>query len=412
MQKPLKTAALLTLLLVLAGCGAATSLSTPPTPTTTAAHPTPTALPPAPATAPALYTGGNGWSAFDLATGKPRWGESAGFKFSTETLWLSQNVLYSGDEHTYVTALNASDGSMRWQTHVSGSVIALTGDQHTLYVAASNGQVSALSEQSGALQWTVQVGSETDALTLDSSTLYVSGVDQSGAHGTITTLTASSGKQGWQFASSPTVRFSTPVLANGTLYATLAPIVPNQFSSGPGALVLLNAADGSLQKQIPLGTIKVAPSTPVIVNHLIYVADATHVSAFKAGSGALFWSQQKGTLEDSGPAVSGGLVFLGISGIAHDTGGIAAFDANSGAPRWSKTLSGQCGHVPLRPAAQSAAPQRPLAGAAWVGAPVALNGVVYVWVECTIYALDASTGAQRWTSDAGDDTPFLPLLLG
>ena len=64
---------------------------------------------------------------------------------------------------------------------------------------------------------------------------------------------------------------------------------------------------------------------------------------------------------------------------------VYALDASTGAKRWSYTTGGSV-----------------------ITSPAVANGVVYVGsFDCNVYALDASTGAELWSYTTGDFLVFL-----
>ena len=123
-------------------------------------------------------------------------------------------------------------------------------------------------------------------------------------------------------------------------------------------------------------------SSPVVANGMLYATGNGELDAFDAMTGTGKWSQQIGTPSgDTSPAVSNGVVYAG----SHV--GLYAFDANSGTKLWS-TPTGFPSF--------------------WLTSPVVANGVVYANSNgSTLFAFNATTGAQLWYQNIGtsDSSP-------
>ena len=122
-------------------------------------------------------------------------------------------------------------------------------------------------------------------------------------------------------------------------------------------------------------------ASPAVVNGVMYVdadfyAENVHyLYALDANTGAQLWRQSRGAQQSSSsPAVANGLVFIGDL-----DNNLYAFNARTGAPVWTFTTDDQV----------------------W-GSPTVANGIVYItsWGGTT-YALDAASGAQLWMHGGG-----------
>ena len=118
---------------------------------------------------------------------------------------------------------------------------------------------------------------------------------------------------------------------------------------------------------------------------------AWHLAAFDAATGADRWSltiETSGNCAVAGPAVADGVAYVVVmTGDGADTDGyLAAFDAATGAERWRWAFDP--GGLAVR--------------------PVVHAGAVYVVGVATLHAVDAAGGAERWHFDAGG----LPLAGG
>jgi outer membrane protein assembly factor BamB len=165
--------------------------------------------------------------------------------------------------------------------------------------------------------------------------------------------------------------FGSPAVANGVVYV-----------SGVDNLFALDANTGALLWQYGL-TYTSQYCSPTVVNNIVYFASGPYVYALNATSGALIWRYTTAGTNPNPPAVTNGIVYVNSG-----AGTVYALNANTGALIWSKQLGGSLG------------PPRSLAGTL-AGQAVA-NGVLYVGIQgkpglYTLYALDAGTGAVRWS---------------
>lgn len=206
---------------------------------------------------------------------------------------------------------------------------------------------------------------------------------------------------------------SSPVVAHGVVY--VASDNPHTairaFSAKTGELLWL---------QVLPNVVETSPTTPAVANGIIYVGSADTLYAFDATTGAPLWGKATGNTLQGWPVVDSGLVY-----ISSQDGHVYALDATTGAPAWTAPLSlggepavattgltidggvlyigaGQSlyafdaatGHLVWRIAAP---------GGLSESAPVVGDGVVYIGgFDGRLYALDARTGATRWSALTGN----------
>jgi outer membrane protein assembly factor BamB len=166
--------------------------------------------------------------------------------------------------------------------------------------------------------------------------------------------------------------------------------------------------------------------TPLVSGGRVFVVDtAGKLSALRQSDGRRIWSATVGYIPDSTPAVWGGLVVT--PGTDAAGGFAAAYDGATGARRWRTRLSVDLYASITAPAvfgssvylsagstiyALSASGGRVLwktkltsSPDGMVEGPVAVSGhgefVVAAGIDGHVYALDAATGAVRWSVNAG-----------
>lgn len=129
---------------------------------------------------------------------------------------------------------------------------------------------------------------------------------------------------------------------------------------------------------------------PAVAGGRVFVANQHgHFLAIRAATGKVAWRKRLGRCVASGPAVSGGLVYLGVmtpkpcrrfDNRASQPGGVIAVNAKTGRVHWRF----------------QAAPVE--------SSPLIVGNLVFVgsW-NGRIYALNKRTGAVRWSFDAGEE---------
>lgn len=123
------------------------------------------------------------------------------------------------------------------------------------------------------------------------------------------------------------------------------------------------------------------PSSPAVVNNMVYINATPWLYAYNFTTGALVWQiYQPGNF--SSPAVANGIVYDGGDG-TNSVGGLIAINASTGAVLW---------HV---------------ANPSPTYVPTVANGVVYVGINdgnngpLSLNAFDANTGALLWSKAGG-----------
>ncbi|MFT4037174.1 MAG: PQQ-binding-like beta-propeller repeat protein [Thermomicrobiales bacterium] len=176
--------------------------------------------------------------------------------------------------------------------------------------------------------------------------------------GVVTALDALTGAVLWSNATTGT-SVQTPAVAGDTVYLTTI----------KGELVALNTATGA--EQWRFGSSLAIDSAPVVQDGVVYVgSDDSTVYAIDGATGKPNWQATIGGPLWRSLTIGGGLLFAGSS-----TGTVDALDLASGEARWQFT-----GDDP----SQS------------VGTPFFTNGTVYMSNAGVMHALDAATGTELW----------------
>ncbi|HEU5199630.1 MAG TPA: PQQ-binding-like beta-propeller repeat protein, partial [Ktedonobacterales bacterium] len=412
---------LLLALLLLAGCSARTTTTTSQATSTRgiAPSPTPNGTPcsatgaastgAAPTAAASLYLSSDDGFVYALtgADGSVRWkfdlgNAQNGRSKNSGALALDQNVVYVVSTDNTIYALNASDGTVRWQARCDGGFgyTAPVAQNGILYLSNAT-TVYALDANTGEERWRKVVGNtETLALSVANNLVLVRAQDLNSTDGTLLALSATDGKQRWSTPFSSAI-LSTPALADGAAYLTAVSAV------GAETLAALSAADGKQrwQKQLPGG----GGDVPLEEQGVVYVDSGGNLLALSAADGTTRWLKPlDGRGFSPGLASASDLLYVGYQVASHTStsgndGVVAALSASDGTARWHTAVPGGTpSGVPL-----AYLSMQPRSGVAEFETPVAAQGVVYVWVQGMVSALDATSGALRWSTAAGDSQASL-----
>jgi outer membrane protein assembly factor BamB len=273
--------------------------------------------------------------AYDPRTLSVRWRRS-GVGCDRRSPTVHQGIVYLGGstcEHS------TGDGAVRAFDGATGAPLwAYTGNENVGSVTATGGVVyfsafSALAESSN------------DLLALDAVT----------------------GQERWHVH--PTDFTGKPAVAGSRLYVRR-----------PGVLEVRSSATGALLRSVPVGEEAASRTSvvePVVAGGVVYTygleAGVWKLFAVDAGSGTVRWKRALGgTPQEAKPAVAYGKVFV------HRPGAVRAFDAATGAPRWTAQVAGD--------------------GSAFPASPAVANGLVVVGLQQGIAAFRQTGGALLWRS--------------
>jgi len=197
--------------------------------------------------------------------------------------------------------------------------------------------------------------------------------------GLLVALDADSGKVLWRHASGRCA-WASPAVADGLVYQTflLRPPRCDPARGRAGTLVALDAASGRVRWRVALPPTE---SSPLVWHGLVYVGDwSGHVSAFDARTGARRWSiVTQGPVKGS-VAVADGRAYVG----AYD-GRLYALDARTGRVLWRTSSRSRLGRR-----------------GAFYSTPAIAYGRVYLGsTDGSVYSFGAVSGKLRWSHRTG-----------
>src|SRR5262245_6515464 len=274
---------------------------------------------------------------------------------------------------TKLYALNAADGSTLWSFDLAGVYYwsALCYENGRVFALNQDGLLRAFDGVSGTLIWSRQLPGQysfSSPPTVYQGVIYTGGA---GSGGTAYAVSADTGVVLW---TAPVANGdnSSPAVTNDGVYVSYS--CPNVYK--------LNPVNGAQIWRYTTGCSGGGGKTPAIYNGRLYVRDYNPDYIFDSQTGGMAGS----FLSKSVPAFSGNLGFFlnGPKGFG-SYGTLEARDVNTNIVQWS--FAGD-GHL------QSSI--------------VVVNGYVYVGSSLgKLYAVEAETGHEAWSTTAGTTIPYV-----
>lgn len=259
-------------------------------------------------------------------------------------------------------AVNAETGSLKWVYPARQSLAAairstpLVGDD-LVYFGGGDGRLYAVKKETGTLAWTFVTKS-----IIASSPMLADGVIYVGSGDDhLYALDARNGGPKWPggFRTWDDVAGS-PAIADGLVY----------FLSSDMTLYAANAGTGAIRWTARIGA-TARGASPVVAESTVYLAAGSFIQAYQAKSGRLRWGILLRTTITSTPAVANGTVYFGCR-----DGKLYAL-TTAGRLKWRTPAD---------------------IGAPIYASPVIAGDTVIVGAnKGTLVALDAETGALKWT---------------
>lgn len=250
-------------------------------------------------------------------------------------------------------------------------------------------------------QWGQSVDCGTVALALNAGTIYALGQGDCNGNWDLTSIDAATGTKGWTVVTGNAGNF--PVVAAGQLVFSICGFV-NDTAHSVGAICAYRKSNGKRVWRwsnechcLPESGVQ---SALAYANGVVYFGygnggsgGAEYVVAADAATGNAIWTYVTGTSNSLGTspiAVGDGGVYFGCNG-ANNFHGLCSVAQSDGSLRWAADMLG-----------------------ANVGAVTSANGTVYAnpsFGASSVIALDAATGAQKWSFGAGQTGNRRPVAV-
>jgi outer membrane protein assembly factor BamB len=298
----------------------------------------------------------------------------------TQSMVAANGIVYVGSDNGTLYALNASDGTVRWQQTLKTFVIVSAVINGTVYVSIDGGTVYAFDAVSGARRWqhTLTGATSYATLTFNKGTLFASTTFSPGNNArAIYALRIADGSQLWRYTTTSVTPLSGGVV-NGSVYSieTVGDLV-----RGDQHVVALQASDGHVLWRMHVENADgQVHGIPVESNGILYLAtDSGAMYALQAATGAMVWHVAPlDQTYNKFPSV-GAMPIDIVDGVvyANTLQGIVARRVSNGALLWQKKSIS----FPLP----------------FLQQPIVSNGRVYIAANNgAISVLRAQDGSQVW----------------
>ena len=277
---------------------------------------------------------------------------------------------------TILNTSNVNELTKSWSFDTGGEVAsspAVVGG--TLYIGSADKKVYALNATTGVKIWSyATLGEVRSSPTVVGGVVYVGSNDDK-----LYALNASTGTKIWSAATTGDIATSSPLVVGGTVF----------IGSRDGFFYAFNTSNGSLKWQV--NTWSVWQSAAYANGSVFVGSDASKLYSLDPSTGATNWSATLGGRVRCTPSVSNGVVYVGA-----DDYRVYAYDAVTGGFKWKSQVFPDLGIVRSSPAVY--------------------NNTVYIDTGQTspmgssLYALDATTGATKWSTSMGDYATASPAV--
>lgn len=252
---------------------------------------------------------------------------------------------------------------------------AVVGD--TVFVTSTDGIVHALALETGEARWNVPLGAEIG----NASPLVVDGLVVVGDRaGTVHALRAQTGVEAWA------TRTDGPIAASAAAVGTAILV-----GTESGSAYALDSATGAVQWRSSLEG-NVSRSLAASADLVYCPMSNGLLAALRVDDGSLAWEAH---FADDGylgtPTLADGIVFAvtGLDGTDPASRAVVALDARTGVERWRRSSE------------EGAALYTPAVSAGWA---------YIVGEDKTVVAVDAASGALRWSTTTSAANDALPSL--
>ena len=312
---------------------------------------------------------------------RPMWDRDTGAREIGSTPAVAYGKVFITTMHG-LFALDAKTGGTLWTEPLARGFSSPAVFDHSILVGTSNGTVIRLNASDGSVQWETPLLAQplfsgiTSSPKVAFDRVFIGTFNESGGPGEVVALWANNGSIAWRHPTG-SVHYSSTASADGSVYVGIMGKynTTSQVTFDPPYGVLaLNAATGEENWFFPTAG-SVAASPAIAGPRLIAPSKDGNVYAINRATGTLAWHAQMDA-GISSPAVSGATVFVG-GGAFGGNGLVVALDVTTGVRRWSFAPNG-----PVQ-----------------ASITYADGKVVFATnsAQGTVYALNATTGTLVWS---------------
>lgn len=330
-----------------------------------------------------------------------------------ETVFIGTNSAVDSEIEESVYALDASSGQEIWSFSAGQRVPSAPAVANgTVFVGSGDGHVYALNATNGGEAWSFDTGTRINcAPTVADGTVVIANVD-----GQVYALDAASGDYLWVFetdgidqlqARPPEKIISSPTVANGTVF----------IMSAAGVLYALNLSTGVKTwsanfDDLSTQSFSRGPKTGLLTGR----ENNAYIHDVENEMGISFLQSRLSSR--ASPTVVDSTVF------AVSQGTIYAVEASEGDEIWSVDISGSTnnsvGNKEISFLKHSDGPRRKKRDGTSItplqvsyetrSSPTVLDGTVFVVGEADIYALDAASGDEIWSTGLDSEAASSPTV--
>jgi tripartite motif-containing protein 71 len=241
--------------------------------------------------------------AVDAVTGTEIWRTDPALNVSRRVAFdAATKALYVGGLEAVSYAFDSTTGQLKWQTPISSlqaSVASIVAGD-TLYFGTDRGVLYALNTADGTTRWTYESPHEGfGSLTFANNTIF--GPVGPAADPAFVAVDATSGAERWEITSASAPYSAAAILDGNIIVGTEA-----------GEVLSVAQADGQVNWTVATGNGAPIWTAPSIVGDDIYAVDTVGwLYALGAATGQEMWRVQLDDGINYGPAITGGVIYVG-----------------------------------------------------------------------------------------------------
>jgi outer membrane protein assembly factor BamB len=388
-----------------------------------------------------VYVGSGGLTdynvyAFNALTGALKWSYPTG-NFVYGSPAVVDGVVYIGSIDNKVYALDAETGTLKWSYATGAPVYSCPAVvDGVVYIGSTDYKVYALNAETGTVEWIYTTGGRVESSPAVANGVVYVGSDDWSVYG----IDATTGAKLWSYSTGSPIR-SSPAYANGVVYVTMYDGYVFAINAGTATVkhLTINSEHGS-PTSTSTGDIGMGTVVTVSVSSIVPGSDGVrYVCTGWTGTGSVPASGSSNSviftiLEDSTVTWNWKTqYYLTVSSAYGSAGGAGWYDdgaityatlastAVTGVPYifagWGGDTSG-INYVSTYFSSDAIKMDGPkTATANWVNCdpakwihllttyvsttPVLANDIIYAGAHYFLYALDASTGTEKWYYNTG-----------